>query len=155
MRVAKFIFVLFELGLVNTPMLRSFFSPPALLRRKLLLTPREAACNILRVIKRMDDDQHCSYFVGATPAKKRLSRFLPKDVVSSDNGMDNLAEVESLYHDAFKSLPHSTLMSISKSLDVPITELKTKMRSHSSIENMDTRIDALKMIKNDIMLAMR
>ena len=136
-------------------MLRSFFSPPALFGRKLLLTSREAAGNILRVIKKMDDDQHCSYFVGAPPAEKRLSRFLPKDVVNSGNGMDNVAEVENLYLDTLKSLPHSTLMSISKSLDVPITELKTKMRSHSSIENIDSKINALKMIKNDIVLAMR
>ena len=136
-------------------MLRSFLSPPAFLLKRILLDPREAACNILHIIKKMDNDPDCLYFVGTTPAMKRLSRFIPKNI---ENGSekDIMDEVENIYCDTLKSLPPSTLTSITKSFDTSILGLKRTMKLHSnSVENVDMKLDALKRIRNEFLLAMR
>ena len=142
------------LGLVNTPMLRSFCHLPAFLSNKILSTPREAASEILKVLKKVDSGQNCLYFVRSSPAMDRLSRFISK--YNEDKEIDAADEVECLYRDILKSLPKSTLIDICKCLDTPTMNPKGAIMSATKlqVEHVDAKANALKLIKNDVMEAM-
>ena len=119
-------------GLVDTPMLRGFLSPPRFLSG-ILLSPLEAACGVLRgALINCDED---FYSVGCMPAPHRISRYLR-------NTHDSLeVESELLYKDMLQSLPRSTLIKLYDLLSsFSAKELQERLVPHSDVRSRKPRM---------------